>query len=82
MLKVNSYSVKGTKLAQVTLPKTLEEKENLVLLAQAVRVYEDRTHPGLAKAKTRAEVLRTKKSFTSKKEQVEPGTAAAQPPSL
>jgi len=67
MLKVNSYSAKGTKLSSVTLPKTLEEKENLALLAQAIRVYEDRQHPGLAKAKTRAEVLRTKKKLYKQK---------------
>jgi len=67
MLKVNSYSAKGTKLSSVTLPKTFEEKENLALLAQAIRVYEDRQHPGLAKAKTRAEVLRTKKKLYKQK---------------
>lgn len=67
MLKVNSYSAKGTKLASVALPKSLEEKENLVLLAQAIRVYEDRSHPGLATAKTRAEVLRTKKKLYKQK---------------
>ena len=67
MLKVDSYSAKGTKLSSVTLPKTFEEKENLALLAQAIRVYEDRQHPGLAKAKTRAEVLRTKKKLYKQK---------------
>ncbi|OGM57969.1 50S ribosomal protein L4 [Candidatus Woesebacteria bacterium RIFCSPHIGHO2_12_FULL_46_16] len=67
MLKVNSYSARGTKLSSVTLPKTFEEKENLALLAQAIRVYEDRQHPGLAKAKTRAEVLRTKKKLYKQK---------------
>ena len=67
MLKVNSYTAKGVKQPIFTLPKILETKENPRLLAQAIRVYEDRTHPGLAKAKTRAEVNRTKKKVYNQK---------------
>ncbi len=67
MLKVNSYSTKGIKLDQYPLPKFLEEKENLSLLAQTIRVYEDRLHSGLAKVKTRAEVRRTKKKLYRQK---------------
>ena len=62
MLKIDTYSPKGTKLTPLTLPKEYEAKENLTLLAQAIRVYEDRGHFGLAKAKTRAEVERDRKS--------------------
>ena len=36
-------------------------------MAQAVRVYEDRRHLGLAKAKTRAEIDRTKKKWYKQK---------------
>jgi large subunit ribosomal protein L4 len=67
MLKVITYSVKGTKLEETTLPKGFEEKENLALLAQAVRVYEERSHFGMAKAKTRAEINRTKKKWYKQK---------------
>jgi len=67
MLKIDTYSPKGTKLTPLTLPKEYEAKENLPLLAQAIRVYEDRGHFGLAKAKTRAEVLRTKKKLYKQK---------------
>lgn len=55
MAKVNMYSVSGTKTS-ANLPKTFMEKVNLDLLAQAVRVYQDRSHPGLSKVKTRGEV--------------------------
>ena len=67
MLKVNSYSAKGTKLPSFNLPKEFEEKENMVLLAQGIRVYEDRLHPGHAKVKTRAQVERTKKKLYKQK---------------
>ncbi len=67
MLKIDTYSPKGTKLTPTVLPKQYEVKENLPLLAQALRVYEDRGHIGLAKAKTRAEVERTKKKWYRQK---------------
>jgi large subunit ribosomal protein L4 len=58
-MKVQVYSAKGVKKAEVDMPKNLVAKENLYLLAQAIRVYEDRSHPGTAKVKTRAEVSLT-----------------------
>jgi len=67
MLKINIYSIKGTKLEALSLPKDFSEKINLTLLAQAIRVYEEKAHPGLAKAKTRAEVNRTKKKWYRQK---------------
>ena len=67
MLKIDTYSPKGTKLTPTTLPKEYEAKENLTLLAQALRVYEDRGHFGLAKTKTRAEVNRTTKKWYRQK---------------
>jgi len=66
-MKITSYSVKGTKGTVVTLPKELEVKINLNLLAQAVYVYEERSHPGLRKAQTRAEVNRTGKKLYKQK---------------
>lgn len=56
MTKLNVYSAKGVKKAAVSLPKRFQEKLNLPLLAQAIRVYEARRHPGLSKVKSRGEV--------------------------
>jgi large subunit ribosomal protein L4 len=67
MNKIDTYSLKGTKLAPTPLPKDFDVKPNLKLLAQAIRVYADRGHIGLAKAKTRAEVKRTKKKWYRQK---------------
>lgn len=67
MLKVNTYSAKGTKLSDFNLPKEFDLKPNLNLLAQAARVYEERGHTGLRKAQTRAEVNRTGKKIYKQK---------------
>ncbi len=67
MLKAKTYSLKGTKLEDFSLPKEFGEKENLPLLAQAVRVYEERSHIGFAKTKTRTEVNRTTKKIYKQK---------------
>jgi len=60
MSKVSLYSAKGVKGQGTNLPKNFSEKENLVLLAQAIRVYEWGMHPGLSKTKTRGEVAISK----------------------
>jgi len=67
MLKVEVFSAKGIKTGQVTLPAFNEDRPNLFTLSQAIRVYEDRSHPGLAKVQTRAEVNRTKKKVYRQK---------------
>ena len=67
MLKAQVFSAKGVKSGQVSLPAFNEEKPNMFLLSQAIRVYEDRTHPGLSKVQTRAEVNRTKKKLYRQK---------------
>ncbi len=67
MLKVNQFSIKGSKLEAIALPKEFEVKESLALLAQAIYVYHDRSHFGFAKVKTRAEVNRTKKKLYKQK---------------
>ncbi len=68
MLKVNSYSSKGTKLStSVTLPKEWEAKMNKALLAQAIRVYTDRLHIGEAYTKGRGEINRTTKKWYKQK---------------
>ena len=67
MLKAKTYSLKGSKLEDTTLPKEFGQIENLSLLAQAVRVYEERSHIGFAKTKTRTEVNRTTKKVYKQK---------------
>lgn len=67
MSKAPVYSIKGTKLDSISLPREFAQKINLPLLAQAIRIYEEKTHTGLAKTKTRAEVNRTKKKWYRQK---------------
>jgi large subunit ribosomal protein L4 len=67
MHKIENYSLKGTKLTDLTLPAELTGEVNMSLLAQAIRVYEDTAHFGLRKAKTRAEVNRTTKKWYKQK---------------
>ncbi|KKQ73837.1 MAG: 50S ribosomal protein L4 [Candidatus Woesebacteria bacterium GW2011_GWB1_38_5b] len=59
MTKLNAYTLKGVKTKSVEFPKDWQGKENMVLLAQAIRVYEWQRHPGLSKVKTRAGVSRS-----------------------
>jgi len=67
MSKANVYSAKGTKLSSINLPEQYGEKENFTLLAQALRVYEAKRHPGLSKVKSRGEVsLTTRKWYRQK----------------
>lgn len=67
MLKVDSFSAKGTKLAPFSLPKEIESKPNMPLLAQAVHVYRARAHTGLRDTKTRSEINRTTKKWYKQK---------------
>jgi len=66
-MKIQSFTVKGTKVEDVNLPKEFGVKINLTLLAQAVYVYEERAHVGLRKTKTRSEVERTSKKIYKQK---------------
>jgi len=67
MVKVNQYSVKGVKMEEFTLPERFAQKENQSLLSQAIHVYRDRLHLGLAKVKSRGEVDRTTKKVYRQK---------------
>jgi large subunit ribosomal protein L4 len=68
MLKAQIYTLKGTKVGELTLPKDVFGQEiNLNLLAQANHVYEDRGHIGLRNTKTRSEVNRTTKKIYKQK---------------
>lgn len=66
-MKVQTFTSKGTKIEDTNLPKEFSVKVNLPLLAQALYVYEERSHVGLRKTKTRAEVLRTTKKLYRQK---------------
>jgi len=67
MLKLNTYSIKGVKTGEFSLPKEFGDTVNESLLAQAIRVYEERSHVGLRNTKTRSEVNRTGKKVYAQK---------------
>ena len=67
MKKVDFYSTLAVKKGVFGLPKIFDGKTNLKLLAQALRVYEDRAHPRHAKVKTRAQIsISTRKIYRQK----------------
>lgn len=72
MSKLDVYSARGTKKGKTSLPKDWKEGSNIKLLAQAIRVYEDRKHPGLSKTKSRGEV-----SLSGRKIWAQKGTGRA-----
>jgi len=67
MSKANVYSIKGVKTGTISLPKTFSEKENKILLAQAIRVYQDNLHPRVSKVKTRGEITASKRKIYRQK---------------
>lgn len=67
MAKAKVYR-KGNKTAgSATLPSEFSEKENMVLLAQAIRVYGDRKKPQRGKTKTRGEVVKSTRKIWRQK---------------
>lgn len=66
-MKIQKFTSKGAKGEDMIMPKEIEAKVNLPLLAQAIYVYEDRAHVGLRKTKTRAEINRTSKKVYKQK---------------
>ncbi|KKR44950.1 MAG: ribosomal protein L4/L1e, large subunit ribosomal protein L4 [Microgenomates group bacterium GW2011_GWC1_41_20] len=66
-MKIQTFTLKGTKVEDTNLPKEFGVKTNPSLLAQAIHVYEERSHIGLRKTKTRSEVLRTTKKVYKQK---------------
>lgn len=67
MTKVQKFTSIGTKTADEALPKEFDQKVNMALLAQAVHVFQERSHIGLRKTKTRSEVNRTTKKVYKQK---------------
>jgi large subunit ribosomal protein L4 len=67
MVKVSLYSASNKKTGNIDLPADFGGEINKVLLAQAIRVYEDRLHTGLSKVKTRGEITAsTRKIYRQK----------------
>lgn len=66
-MKLKTYTLKGRAEADFILPKTYVVKATDSLLKQAVRVYEDGTHFGLSRVKTRSEINATKKKLYKQK---------------
>lgn len=67
MSKIDLISATSGRVEKVNSPFKLGDSLSLLTLAQAIRVYEDRRHPGLAKAKTRGEVaISTRKIYKQK----------------
>lgn len=67
MAKADLYSIKGVRKGSIRLPELFNQKINKYLLAQAIRVYKDRSHSGLSKTKTRGEVsISTRKIYRQK----------------
>lgn len=67
-MKVNLYTSKGTKKGLLNIPTAfVETKTNPLFVEQVLKVYEDRSHFGLARTKTRGEIsLTTAKWYRQK----------------
>jgi large subunit ribosomal protein L4 len=66
-MKVNVYSENGKKKEAVTMPGDLMAEKNIAILTQAIRVFENRQHPGLARTKTRSEITSSKHKIYKQK---------------
>jgi len=66
-MKISTYTIKGIKTEDTILPKEFDQKLNMPLLAQAVHIFEERSHVGLRSTKTRSEVNRTTKKIYKQK---------------
>ena len=66
-MKAKVYTLKGEAKPDFALPKEYKPKLAVSLLQQAIRVYEDRTHFGLSRVKTRSEVNISRKKIYKQK---------------
>jgi large subunit ribosomal protein L4 len=67
MIKVQKFTSIGTKTGEEALPKEFDQKTNMALLAQAVHIFQERSHIGLRNTKTRSEINRTTKKVYKQK---------------
>lgn len=66
-MKIKLYSLKSKVKEDLTVSKEFEIGVKKSLLDQAVRVFEDSTHFGLSRVKTRSEINATKKKLYKQK---------------
>lgn len=66
-MKAKVYTLKAEAKADFALPKEYKPELAISLMSQAVRVYEDRTHFGLSRVKTRSEVNISRKKIYKQK---------------
>jgi large subunit ribosomal protein L4 len=66
-MKIQTYTIKGVKGEDMALPAEFNQKLNMPFLAQAVHIFEERSHVGLRNTKTRAEINRTTKKVYKQK---------------
>ena len=66
-MKAKLYTLKAEVKTDVSLPKEYEKQNAFSLMAQVIRVYEDRTHFGLSRVKTRSEVNISRKKIYKQK---------------
>lgn len=66
-MKIKLYNLKSKAKEDLTVSKEFEIEVKQSLLDQAVRVFEDSTHFGLSKVKTRSEINATKKKLYKQK---------------
>lgn len=66
-MKAKVYTLKAEAKADFALPKEYKAELAISLMSQAVRVYEDRTHFGLSRVKTRSEVNISRKKIYKQK---------------
>src|SRR3989344_1380730 len=82
-LTADVYDIEGKKIEGITLDERIF---NVIvsarLMAQYVRVYNDRTHQGTRETKTRADVIGSTVKFFDKKEQEERVMVVKRPLSL
>jgi large subunit ribosomal protein L4 len=67
MTKIQIYSASGTKTGTYDLARDFSIQPNMNLLAQTMHVYEDRSHKGTSKVKTRSEVNKTRAKMYNQK---------------
>ncbi|WKZ25249.1 MAG: 50S ribosomal protein L4 [bacterium] len=66
-MKIKTYTLKGKDTKELVLPKIYGVEVTESLLKQAIRVYEDGTHFGLSRVKTRSEINATRKKLYKQK---------------
>lgn len=66
-MKIKTYTLKGKDTKELMLPKIYGVEVTESLLKQAIRVYEDGTHFGLSRVKTRSEINATRKKLYKQK---------------